>query len=189
MAKESYSQFLKRNLSDMIDRTDLDEFRKDALKSRWLDQLLWVESSATKARIRFYFLRLVTIVGGVTVPALISLSPGNPRVREASTWAAFGMAQAVAISAALEELFGFNVRYRTFRNTAEVLKVEGWQYFQLTGQYSRYESHSGAYVEFAGRVESLIQQDIQGYLAHVQKADEESRQSVIPPPRKDPTIL
>ena len=177
MAKESYKQFLKRNLSGMIDRLDLDEFRKDALKSRWLDQLLWLESSAAKAKSRFYTLRLITIVGGVITPALVSLNHGQLKIREVFTWTAFGMAQAVAISAAVEELFGFNIRYRTFRNTAEGLKVEGWQYFQLTGHYDRYRSHSGAYVEFAGRVEGLIQQDIDGYLAQVQIADEASRQA------------
>lgn len=177
MAKESYKQFLKRNLSGMIDRLDLDEFRKDALKSRWLDQLLWLESSAAKAKTRFYTLRLITIVGGVITPALVSLNHGQLKIREVFTWTAFGMAQAVAISAAVEELFGFNIRYRTFRNTAEGLKVEGWQYFQLTGHYDRYRSHSGAYVEFAGRVEGLIQQDIDGYLAQVQLADEASRQA------------
>ena len=177
MAKETYKQFLKRNLSGMIDRLDLDEFRKDALKSRWLDQLMWLESSAAKAKTRFYTLRLITIVGGVITPALVSLNHGQLKIREVFTWTAFGMAQAVAISAAVEELFGFNIRYRTFRNTAEGLKVEGWQYFQLTGHYNRYRSHSGAYVEFAGRVEGLIQQDIEGYLAQVQQADEASRQA------------
>jgi GH24 family phage-related lysozyme (muramidase) len=177
MAKETYKQFLKRNLAGMIDRLDLDEFRKDALKARWLDQLLWLESSAAKAKSRFYTLRLITIVGGVITPALVSLNHGQPKIREVFTWTAFGMAQAVAISAAVEELFGFNIRYRTFRNTAEGLKVEGWQYFQLTGHYNRFHSHSGAYVEFAGRVEGLIQQDIEGYLAHVQQADDASRQA------------
>lgn len=177
MAKETYKQFLKRNLSGMIDRLDLDEFRKDALKARWLDQLLWLESSAAKAKSRFYTLRLITIVGGVITPALVSLNHGQLKIREVFTWTAFGMAQAVAISAAVEELFGFNIRYRTFRNTAEGLKVEGWQYFQLTGHYNRFHSHSGAYVEFAGRVEGLIQQDIEGYLAHVQQADDASRQA------------
>ena len=155
----------------MIDRLDLDEFRKDTLKSRWLDQLLWLESSAGKAQKRFYTLRLITIVGGVITPALVSLNHGQLKVREVFTWTAFGMAQAVAISAAVEELFGFNIRYRTFRNTAEGMKVEGWQYFQLTGHYSDYRSHSTAYVEFTGRVEGLIQQDIEGYFTQVQQAD------------------
>lgn len=172
MAKESYKQFLKSTLSGMIERLDLDEFRKDALKSRWLDQLLWLESNAGKAKKRYYALRLITIVGGVITPALVSLNHGQLKVREVFTWTAFGMAQAVAISAAVEELFGFNIRYHTFRNTAEGMKVEGWQYFQLTGHYSYYRSHSAAYVDFAGRVEGLIQQDIKGYFTQVQQADQ-----------------
>jgi GH24 family phage-related lysozyme (muramidase) len=177
MAKESYQEFLKRTLSGMIDRLDLDEFRKDALKSRWLEQLLWLESRAAKAKRLYYTLRLITIVGGVITPTLVSLNQPQLKLREAFAWTAFGMAQAVAISAAVEELFGFGVRYRTFRNTAEGMKVEGWQYFQLTGQYSYYRSHFVAYTEFAGRVEALIKQDIEGYLSQVQQADEATRQA------------
>lgn len=175
MAKDSYQKFLKGTLVGMIDRLDIDEFRKDALKSRWLDQLLWLENNASKAKKRFYTLRLVTIVGGVITPALVSfnLSP----FREAFLWTAFGMSQAVAISAAVEELFGYSGRYRTFRNTAEGMKVEGWQYFQLAGQYSRYRSHSAAYIEFASRVEAMIKQDIEGYMAQVQQADAATQQA------------
>lgn len=175
MAKDSYQKFLKKTLVGMIDRLDIDEFRKDALKSRWLDQLLWLESSAGKAKKRFYTLRLVTIVGGVITPALVSFNFAP--LREVFLWSAFGMSQAVAISAAVEELFGFSGRYRTFRNTAEGMKVEGWQYFQLAGQYSCYRSHSAAYVEFASRVEAMIKQDIEGYMAQLQQADAATQQA------------
>ncbi|MEW6498525.1 MAG: DUF4231 domain-containing protein [Cyanobacteriota bacterium] len=175
MAKDSYQKFLKGTLVGMIDRLDIDEFRKDALKSRWLDQLLWLESNAGKAKKRFYTLRLVTIVGGVITPALVSLNFAP--LREVFLWSAFGMSQAVAISAAVEELFGYSGRYRTFRNTAEGMKVEGWQYFQLAGQYSCYRSHSAAYVEFASRVEAMIKQDIEGYMAQVQQADAATQQA------------
>lgn len=175
MAKDSYQKFLKSTLVGMIDRLDIDEFRKDALKSRWLDQLLWLESNAGKAKKRFYTLRLVTIVGGVITPALVSLN-FSP-LKETFLWTAFGMSQAVAISAAVEELFGFSGRYRTFRNTAEGMKVEGWQYFQLAGQYSCYRSHSAAYIEFASRIEAMIKQDIEGYMAQVQQADAATQQA------------
>ena len=175
MAKDSYQKFLKATLIGMIDRLDIDEFRKDALKSRWLDQLLWLESNAGKAKKRFYTLRLVTIVGGVITPALVSFNFAP--LREVFLWSAFGMSQAVAISAAVEELFGFSGRYRSFRNTAEGMKVEGWQYFQLAGQYSGYRSHSAAYVEFASRVEAMIKQDIEGYMAQLQQADAATQQA------------
>ena len=178
MAKETYKQFLRRTLSETIDRLELDEFRKDALKARWLDQLIWLETNAARAKQRFYQLRLITIVGGVITPALVSLNHGEPRLREMFTWTAFGMAQAVAISAAVEELFGYNIRYRTFRNTAEGMKVEGWQYFQLTGHYASFNSHEDAYKDFAGRVEGIIQQDIEGYFTQLQQNDQASNKAV-----------
>jgi lysozyme len=57
------------------------------------------------------------------------------------------------------------------------MKVEGWQYFQLAGQYSCYRSHSAAYIEFAGRVEAMIKLDIEGYMAQVQQADAATQQA------------
>jgi hypothetical protein len=137
--KNDYRQYLKQTLGGLIDQLDLSELRKDFLKQRWLDQVLWLEGRATKNRDRHYALRLTTIIGGVIIPALVGLGKGNESWQIYLSWTAFGVSQAVAISAALEEFFGYGDNYRTYRNTAESLKIEGWEYFQLTGNYRDFE--------------------------------------------------
>ncbi|WP_446402133.1 DUF4231 domain-containing protein [Coleofasciculus sp. C1-SOL-03] len=42
------------------------------METRWLDQVLWLEERATKAQRCYYFLRLLTIIGGVIVSALVA---------------------------------------------------------------------------------------------------------------------
>jgi hypothetical protein len=152
----------------LIDRTDLDERQSDFVRSRWLEQLTWMDSKAAKAQRLYYRLRLVTIVGAVVVPALVALNsldgwPGTSA--QIATWV---VSLVVAVSAAIEGFFQFGQRWRNYRSTAERLKTEGWLFLQLAGPYaSASGSHAGAYPVFAGRVEELIQKDVDVYIAEV----------------------
>jgi hypothetical protein len=167
--KNSYRQYLRQHLSDLIDETDLPTLKKDFMKARWLDQVLWLEGRATKERDRHYSLRLLTIIGGVIVPAMVGFKSTNPKIEEIVGWTAFGLSQAVAVSAAIEEFFAHGEKYKQFRNTAENMKIEGWQFLQMAGPYSQFESHDDAYATFAYHVEQLIQKDVQGFVAQFEE--------------------
>lgn len=161
--KNSYEQFLKQELGSLIDAIDLSDLQKRFLHSRWLDQVLWMESSANRARDWYYRLRLATIIGGVLIPAFVSFNP--PIFRYLSII----LGLVVAISAAVEEFFHFGERWRHYRRTVELLKIEGWKFFQLTGSYARYKSHAEAYPVFATRAEEIIQSDVEAYITEVVK--------------------
>lgn len=177
MAKKGdYRQYLKQTLSSVIDRLEISDLRREFLKNRWLDQVLWLEGKATQARDRHHRLRLVTIVGGVLVPAIVGFNSNNPRWQEIAGWTALGLSQAVAISAAMEEFFGHGDKYRNYRNTAEGLKIEGWEFFQMAGPYAKYKSHAEAYTAFAERVEHYISKDVESYLASMEARQQEGTQ-------------
>ena len=172
--KATYQHYLKQEMSTLIELIDLSELQKRFMKSRWLDQVLWLEGRATKSRNRHYSLRLITIIGGVIVPALVSVNSANVRnlrLREIFGWTAFGLSQAVAISAAVEELFHYGENYRRYRNSAEAMKIEGWQFFQLSGPYQEATTHQEAYAVFAASVENIIQKDVEGYISQAAQAD------------------
>mgnify|MGYP002777038767 CR=1 FL=1 len=173
--KNDYRQYLKQTFSGLIDRLDLSDLQKEFLKNRWLDQIMWLEGRATKERNRYYKLRMITIIGGVIVPALIGFQKGNQKWQEIFGWSAFGLSQVVAVSAAVEEFFGYGEKYRSYRNTAEGLKIEGWQFFQMAGLYRQFDTHSDAYTIFADRVEQYIQQDLQGFISQLTGQQEESK--------------
>lgn len=177
--KNSYRKYLQETLGGLIDKLDVSELRKEFLKNRWLDQLLWLEGRASKEQTMHYRLRLITIVGGVLVPAMVGFNgfQGEDESRRISTfvaYAAFGISQTVAISAAIEEFFGHGEKYLNYRNTAEGMKIEGWQYFQLAGPYRQFNSHGDAYTHFASRVEQYIQKDVKGFVAQAEERIEES---------------
>jgi len=171
-----YRDQFKQEICTLIEQIDLSDLQKQFMKARWLEQLLWLEGRAQTTRNQYYFLRLLTIIGGVIVPALVSLNINANDVQVVVGWLAFGLSQVVAISAAVEEFFHYGERYRHYRNTAEAMKIEGWQFLQLSGSYRHAQNHAEVYPDFAQRVESIIQRDVEAYLSEVIREKEKPKQ-------------
>lgn len=175
---DPYAKELRTTFGRLIEAARLEDPQRDFLKLRWLDQLIWMESKASKAQWFYYRLRLITIVGAVIVPALVALTtldgwPGT--AAQIGTWV---VSLVVAVSAAVEGFFQFGQRWRNYRSTAERLKTEGWLYLQLAGPYEAEAadgSHAKLYRLFAARVEEMIQKDVDTYIAEV--ATEKQRDS------------
>jgi hypothetical protein len=163
-SNKTYVEWLKLDLGRMIDELGLSDLRKQMLRSRWLDQVIWVEGQAYRARNWHYGLRLTAIIGGILVPICVTVSqlPSLAWV----TWVATALGALVAIASAVEGFFHYGERWRNYRNTGELLKIEGWQFFQLSGPYGR-SSHAHAYEKFAARVEEIISSDVQTYISQI----------------------
>ncbi len=169
VGKETYEDLLKKDLNSLIDGLDLDDLKKHFLKSRWLDQVMWMEGKASNNQKRYYSLRLTSIIGGIIVPALISLNLASDNSKAYVQAITFILSLIVAISVALEEFFRYGDRWRHYRQTVECLKMEGWQFFQLAGNYRSYAKHEDAYRDFATRVEGLQQSEINIYITDIAK--------------------
>jgi len=188
--QDSYEQWLKEDLGKLIDTLELTDLQKHCLRSRWLDQILWMEGKANRYRNRYYFLRLATIIGGVIVPALVSLNTpaltglavgdgtnlGLGWIAPVAGWAAFALSLVVALSAAIEQFFNYGERWRHYRRMVESLKVEGWQFFQLSGPYGGDRNHADACSAFATRTEELHQHDVEAYITSVVRERKEDEQ-------------
>ena len=159
--KNSYQEYIKKEFTELINKLDLSDLQKQFMKSRWLDQIMWLENQAEKTKKWSTRLRLMTIIGGVIIPALVSLNFNKNEVARYIGWGTFGLSQMVAISAAVEEYFCFKDKHTQYRQTAESLKSEMWKFVQLTGSYKQYSDHKQGYPTFAFRVEKFIQQDVQ----------------------------
>jgi Protein of unknown function (DUF4231) len=169
----SYRERLSGELGGVIDELELSELQKHMLRSRWLDQVLWMERASDRARGYYYALRLTTVIGAVAVPALVSLNAVEA-LEGTLLWVTFALSLLVAVSAAIEEFFHFGERWRHYRRTVEQLKVMGWQFFQLTGPYRRFNpSHTDAYPAFAARVEEALLRDVDVYVTEVVREREE----------------
>ena len=164
---------LEGALAPLIDQLDLSDLQRRSLRARWLDQVVWMDAAAARAQRWYHVLRLLTVVGAVLIPALISLD-----VRDEYGWllrgGTFALSLVVAICAAVEEFFHFGERWRHYRQFSEELKIEGWKFLQLTGPYRRFSpSHSAAYPRFAGRVEAIIERDVEIYMTDVAREEDD----------------
>lgn len=177
----SYRARLESDLSEVIAGLPLaDPQRKAFLRARWMDQVLWMEKSAEANSSRYSFFRVTAIIGGVIVPALVSQDWGPwDLYRRTGT---IVLSLVVAASTALQEFFHFGDRWRHYRLTAEQLKSEGWEFFQLAGHYSRYATHDDAYPAFAGRVERVNDREVERYITEItpERKDERAELNTLP---------
>jgi hypothetical protein len=171
------ADWLTGTFDPLIEGLDLDSHKRDFLRKRWLEQVIWMEDKAARARRRYFQLRLTTVIGAVLIPALVSLDFANDDLHTAARIATWVISLLVAVSAAVEQLFHFGATWRNYRQTVERLKMEGWLYFQLTGDYAvNGTTHENAYVTFATRVEELIRTDVDVYLTQVAVEREQKQQ-------------
>jgi hypothetical protein len=170
MAADDYGNWLRQELGGLVDELELDERQKRFMRSRWLDQVVWLEGKAKQAQQRYYGLRLVAIVGGLTVPALVSLNvstDSNKDLVPAISWTTFALSLLVAVAVAVEGFFRYGERWRHYRRTAELMKGQGWQFYELAGLYDGHRSHRTAFKAFATSIEGLIAADVDAYVSQV----------------------
>jgi SLOG in TRPM, prokaryote/Protein of unknown function (DUF4231) len=179
--KDPYKEWLKEDFGKIFEMLKLNDLQKHFFRSRWLDQVLWMEGKAAKARNRHYLLKVTTIVGGVLLPALVTLNNGeNPEVRKYVYWATFGISLLVSTTSSLEGFFLYGDQWRNYRRSVESLKTLGWQYFQLSGPYLSYKTHEEAFNAFAAQVEDVIQRDVEVYatqIAQQEKAENDQQKN------------
>ena len=161
----------RERLETLIDSLELgDPKRNEYLKARWLNYVLWWDYRSNDARRKYFFLRVAVVIAGALVPALVGLRELNQSGSLSWVFAVLSIivSLVVAICAGIESLFGYGDIWREKRAAAEMIKIEGFCFFQLTGDYARADNqHADLYPTFAARVEDMIEHEIKDYIVAV----------------------
>lgn len=157
-------------LRALLTGLDLGDTKKpEFIEARWLNYVEWWDSRARKAKWKYLGLRGAVVIGGALIPALVGLR--EMKALEPHAWqfaiASIVVSLVVAICAGLDSLFGYGDIWREKRTAAEVIKSEGFSFFQLSGKYKDFKSHADAYQSFAANVEELILREIKDYIVAV----------------------
>jgi len=179
-------------MAALLETLDLTSFQKELLRQRWLDQLSWVAKQASESRFRYKIFRLPVVLGGIAIPALITVTLASAEEPHHLAWLptfldfnvlralTLGASLIVASLAALDGFFHYGERWRHYRRTTELLKTLGWQYLMLNGHFRRYKSHADAFVAFTERVEDALTEDVEGFMEVVaSEAPEKARHEVV----------
>jgi hypothetical protein len=168
------------DLERAVDTLAMSDDKKWWMKGRWLGQVRWFDAKAETANRWHYVFRIIAIGGGVLIPPLVSVNPG-PNADELLNWAhptAFVLSVLVASAVALDELFHWGERWRHYRRTAELLKMEGWLFIEGGGRYREHQHranfHDRFFPIFATKVEDLVRHDVEVYLTRIVQ-DQEDR--------------
>jgi hypothetical protein len=168
-----------RELERVIAHLDLHEDKKEWMRVRWLEQVRWFDRKAVAASKRHYTLRIIAIVGGVLIPPLVAVQTS----RDSQSWAhaaAIVLSVLVAGSVGLDELFRWGDRWRHYRRTAELLKIEGWLFIEGGGRYKgqqrRHDFHERFFSLFASKVEDLVRHDVEVYLSRIVQDNQEDKE-------------
>ena len=150
-------------LEGIITSAKVDPSQELYLKSRWADMVMWWHSRAEGARWKYMLLRAIVVVGGVLIPVLSTIAM-NPSYHQIVTIATAAVGSLVAAAAAWEGVANYGEVWREKRRAAELLKVEGWQFLQLSGKYQTDGALKVAFPRFVNEVETMIASEVGEYL-------------------------
>jgi len=166
-------------LCGIIKSLKLCEAQEKSMKDRWLRYVLWWDSRAKRAKRWYQFLQGTVVIGSAAVPVLLALSQVK-QLADDNWWLIVGsisISFLVAVCAGIESLFGFGDTWREKRDACELIKSEGYSFFQKSDVYEGQE-HRDAYPKFAANVEKLIRSEIKEYLG---AAENRQKTSAAPP--------
>jgi len=143
---------------------ELEPRQIEFIKSRWLHQVEYWDQRSRNARWKYFGLRLVMVLGGVSIPVILSVGPeiiaGRTPAMVASVVSAI-----VAAAAAWEGVANYGQIWLDKRRAAEMLKCEGWLFLQRADKYAG-GSFQNAAVVFAAEVERQIAKEVGEYVAN-----------------------
>jgi len=144
--------------------TELEPRQIEFMKSRWLHQVEYWDQRSRNARWKFFGLRLVMVLGGVSIPVILSVGPELMGGRSPAIVASV-VSAIVAAAAAWEGVANYGQIWLEKRRAAEILKCEGWLFLQRADKYAG-QSFQIAAAIFAAEVERQIAKEVGEYVAN-----------------------
>ncbi|HET6996613.1 MAG TPA: DUF4231 domain-containing protein [Chitinophagaceae bacterium] len=156
----------KARLESIVDKlkSDLTANQIEFIKTRWLGQVVYWDQRSRRARRKYFAMRATMVLGGVALPVFTTLAITYPAQNTFFSILATFLGAIVAAAAAWEGIANYGQIWLEKRRAAELLKVEGWLFFELADRYSA-TSYAEGFKSFAGAVENLIGKEIGEYVA------------------------
>ena len=166
----------KISIDKVIDKLELVELQKDIMKERFVNLIINTRTRASRVSIIYHAGHVIVTVGSLFVPALLSIqysgmgsSQGQQSQNTFSTniyWTTWVISVLVTIFNGVLTLFKVDKKYLYLHTNLERLESEGWQYAELSGRYSGFNTpgekatHTNQFIFFCHKIEKIRMQQI-----------------------------
>ena len=139
------SQFKKdyRRTIDSMEDNELSELNKMLLRKRFIPILKTMELEVKRVSTGFTLFQIITTLGSIIVPALLSIEDRNFLFNSTSIeteyqthnlyWTTWAISIAVTISNAFNQLLGLEKKYIIRNIHLSQMKKEGWSFLEKSG--------------------------------------------------------
>ena len=160
-SKNEAAKSEKEVLKEIIQNLSLNSTQKDYLVSRLLGQIAYMEKKANSCKKNYVRSQVITILGGVTVTALVGLSTSieDKYIRNFVGASAFFVSQVVTVTSALEQLHKNNELWLFYRRSEEYMKSQLWHFVESTGSYENLDQDT-AFRIIVKQAEEIIPRDL-----------------------------
>ena len=124
----------------------------------------------------YHFSRAFISLGGVLVPALLSIQSPTTNYSMPLYWATWAISLMVTILHNFSNIFRFDKKFVGIHSTYERLRGEGWQYYELSGRYSGHHghgqpTHQNQFMYFVNTIENIRLAQIEEEYTSIKEPD------------------
>lgn len=160
----------------------LTPFQKRVIELRYISLIEDYEKRLTYIDIFYHISRSLVSIGSVAVPALLSIQSPTGSYSVWLFWITWAISLSVTVCHNFTTIFRFDKKFFGLHSTLEKLKSEGWQYLELTGNYSGHHghvspTHENQYVYFLNKIERIKLKQVEEEYNAIKESDKQTQQN------------
>lgn len=142
MNRGQFKNNFKRALT-FVDKEELSDLNRGLLKNRFLPMMNTMEVEAKRVNTAFTTFQIITTLGSIVVPALLSIEDVALQYNSTSTelefqnhnlfWVTWGISMAVTISNGFNQLLGLERKFILRNISVSQIQKEGWSFLEKSG--------------------------------------------------------
>lgn len=137
-----------------------------------------------KTKLYYTFSRIFVGVGGIIVPALVTLDNAISEKSDLSVkigYVTFSISLSIFVVNMLYEIQSISRKYYTYSSVNEKMISEGWMFLSLTGYYKKYLSHKECWRKFIERIEKINTEAVSTNLIITQDESNQKLNTLVAP--------
>ena len=160
---------------------DLSQTEIKIIENRYLTLIEEFEKLEKNARLSYYISKFIIQTGSLITPAILSIQHvyGDNSSNNPLYWAAWGTSVGVGLLTNYMSTFKLDKRYLLLDNTLDMLRIEGWQYIELTGKYKSTKdskaTHHNRFKHFLHTIETMKRKQVNAENNMVAEEDQVSK--------------